>query len=305
MSEAADDHPEAARRRDELSAVLFVLAETAIFTVIFASEKLSGDEIPVIQLQFLRFLGGFLILFLLVLARGRKLADYRSRLWRLQILRTLLGVGGGAAALQAPLWVPYIDATAVELLDGVIAIFLGLIVLKERLAPLHWLGSLLLVVGALVVVLGQGAFSSGQAGGAAQQLYWVGLGVAGIAALCFGTEALLTRVLARQDRPMVIMLHINAIAVLLLAVPVILTWKAVPLLDLLPFLLLGPLGLLGQFCYIRACALAPVSLVGPVEYSRLIFAGLLGWLALQQVPSPLSLAGGAVLLAGGVILARR
>ncbi len=293
----------AQRKREEFAAFLFVLAETAIFTVIFASEKLTGDEIPVIQLQFLRFLGGFCILFVFVLLSRRRLATYRSRNWRLQILRSVLGVAGGAAALQAPLWVPYIDATAVELLDGVIVLFLGLIVLREQLQRLHWLGSGLLVLGAAIVVLGQGAFASGK--GDAWLLYWGGLGLSGVAALCFACQALITRVLARQDKPIVMMLHINGIAALLLAVPVAVIWRAVPLSDLLPFLLLGPLGLLGQFCYVRACALAPVSLIGPLEYSRLIFAGILGWIAFQQVPSDLSLAGGAVLLVGGVILTRR
>ncbi len=58
-------------------------------------------------------------------------------------------------------------------------------------------------------------------------------------------------------------------------------------------------------CYVRTCALAPVFLISPMEYSWLVFAGLLGWLAFQQAPTTTSLIGVVVLLFGGVLLARR
>ncbi len=304
MTERADPlEPETLRsRRGELAAIFFILSESAIFTVIFASEKLFGDEIPIFQLQFLRFFTGLLLLLALVAYRRRRLLDYRSELWRVQVLRSVLGVSAGAAALQAPLWAPLLDVTAVQLLDGVILLALGLIFLHERLVALHWLGSALLMSGAVMVVLGQGAFAGGSG---AYSLYWAGLALSALVALFFALEALLTRVLAQRDRPMVIMLHINAIASLLLLGPAIWLWTDIPFLELLPYLLLGPMGLIGQFCYVRACALAPVSLIGPVEYSRLIFAGLLGLLVFQQMPSTLSLIGAGVLLTGGVILARR
>lgn len=289
-------------RRFELIAILFILSESAIFTVIFASEKLFGDVIPILQLQFIRFFSGLVILLALIAYRRGRLLDYRSQLFPVQVLRSVLGVSAGAAALQAPLWAPLLDVTAVQLLDGVILLTLGLIFLHERLQALHWLGSALLLGGAVLVVLGQGAFTGGTG---AEALYWAGLALGALVALLFALEALLTRVLAKRDRPMVIMLHINAIASLLLLGPAIWLWAEVPILELLPYLLLGPMGLIGQFCYVRACALAPVSLIGPVEYSRLIFAGLLGLLVFQQVPSTYSLIGAAVLLTGGVILARR
>ena len=67
---------------------------------------------------------------------------------------------------------------------------------------------------------------------------------------------------------------------------------------------LGPAGLLGQYATIRGYRAAPLSVVGPVDYSWLVFAMLLGWLVFAEEPTPGTLAGAALILTGGAMLAR-
>lgn len=291
--------------RGELVAILFVLAESAIYTVIFSSEKLLGDQIPVLQLQFFRFFISLLLVLAFFALTRHRLMDCRSSLWPMHLLRGFLAVAAGAAALQAPLWAPLLDVTAVQMLDGLIAVTFGVLFLRERLLRRHWLGSALLLVGALTVVLGQGAFGGGSGIDRSEPFYWAGLGLSALVALLFASQALVTRVVAQRDGPLAMLLYLNIIASLLLLGPAIWVWTWISFWQLFPYLLLGPLNLLAQYFYVRACALAPISLIGPVEYSRLIFAGLLGLLFFQQLPSPVSLIGAAVLVTGGVILARR
>ncbi|MEQ8654114.1 MAG: DMT family transporter [Kiloniellales bacterium] len=302
-------------RRGELVAILFVLAESAIYTVIFSSEKLLGDQIPVLQLQFFRFFISLLLVLAFFVVTRHRLMDCKSRHWPMHLLRGFLAVAAGAAALQAPLWAPLLDVTAVQMLDGLIAVTFGVLFLRERLLRRHWLGSALLLVGAVTVVFGQGAFGQGAFGQGAfgggsgidrsEPFYWAGLGLSALVALLFASQALVTRVLAQRDGPLVMLLYLNIIASLMLLGPALWVWTWISFWQLFPYLLLGPLNLLAQYFYVRACALAPISLIGPVEYSRLIFAGLLGLLFFQQLPSLVSLIGAALLVTGGVILARR
>ncbi len=295
----------AERRRGEAIAILFVLAESAIYTVIFTSEKLLGDEVPVLQLQFLRFFTGLLLVLAFMAFKGKRLPDSVSPHWRLHLVRAVMAVAAGAFALQAPLWAPLLDVTAVQMLDGLLALALGMIFLGERLKPLHWFGSALLIAGAATVVLGEGAFVVEGSVSRSDPYYWAGLGFSALVAVFFAGQALTTRILAQRESALVLILYLNAIASVLLLGPALWVWTSPPFWQFLPYLMLGPLNLLAQFFYVRACAMAPISLIGPVEYSRLIIAGLIGLLFFQQMPSSLSLIGAAVLLTGGVILARR
>ncbi len=101
------------------------------------------------------------------------------------------------------------------------------------------------------------------------------------------------------------MLYANAFGTLLTAGPAFALWTPIDFADMLPYLLLGPISVLGQYCYMRGYSLAPASLVGPIDYSWLIFAGALGWVVFAQVPTLLSALGAAVLILGGVLLAQR
>jgi drug/metabolite transporter (DMT)-like permease len=52
--------------------------------------------------------------------------------------------------------------------------------------------------------------------------------------------------------------------------------------------------------------MAPLSVVGPVEYSWLLFAALIGWAFCDETPGlGVILGGGLILLAGGLLARAR
>ncbi len=185
--------PQRSSQRDEIAGIFWILAGSAIFTVIYASEKLSGGALSTPQLLFLRYLSGLVILLVALPLSGRRLGQFRSSLPTQQFIRTVFGVIGSAAATQAPVYVPLIDATAVGLLEGVLLVLLGVAFLGERMAPIHWLGAAIALGGAATVVFGQGAFTT------AQDIQgWLGIMLALAAALTFAIEGLMTRVLGAE-----------------------------------------------------------------------------------------------------------
>lgn len=60
-------------------------------------------------------------------------------------------------------------------------------------------------------------------------------------------------------------------------------------------------GTAGQLLLTRAYSLAPAARVGPLIYSAVVFAGVLGWLIWGETPDLLSLAGTALVIGAGVI----
>ena len=292
--------PGPGRRRDEITGVLWALLSAAIYTVIFAAEDLTGEEVSTTQLLFLRYSFAFLILLVLLPFTPGGLRGHRSEKPAGQFVAAVFGTIGAAAATQAPLYVPLIDSTAVSLLRGLIMVLLGAVLLGERIESIRWLGILIAFAGAVTVVLGEGAFSVSHGPGAS-----LGVVLSLTAALANAYLGIATKTLTAHDRAMTFVLYNSGFSALITLGPALLDWKPIDVSSLWPFFLLGALTILGHFAYSRGFALAPASLVAPIGYSGLIFASLLGWLALAEVPTLISCVGVVVLILGGVLATLR
>jgi len=74
------------------------------------------------------------------------------------------------------------------------------------------------------------------------------------------------------------------------------------------FLLLTALGALvtvAHACLIQALAVGEATAVTPFEYSRVVFAGLIGLFIFAEVPTVWTISGTVLILASGYYIARR
>jgi drug/metabolite transporter (DMT)-like permease len=112
----------------------------------------------------------------------------------------------------------------------------------------------------------------------------------------------LTRRLAGVDDPRTTILHtgIAAAALTSLAQPFVWIWPDASAWAV--FALIGALGGLGHYLLVLAFARAPASLLAPMAYTQLIWAGLSGWLVFGDVPDIWTLAGAGVIAAGGILV---
>ncbi|MBX9459449.1 MAG: DMT family transporter [Rhizobium sp.] len=278
-------------------AIGWVLLSTGLFSVIFASGKFAGETAAVVQINFLRAVGGLLVLGAIVVWQGGRLASYHSARPVRHFLRALLGVSGAVLAVQSQADMPMVDATALSMLYVVFVLVMGMMFFHERIGRRQGFGILICCLGAAVVMGARGAFRSFDAAYLLPASFAVG------AALLFACEGMLIKHLATFERPMALLLHVSVFAVALLAVPAWMAWKPLPLWDLLIYLALGPVGVFAQYCTIRGYGMADISIVGPVDYSWLIFASLIGFFFFGEIPT-WGVAGGAALIAaGGIVLA--
>ncbi len=285
--------------RSRVHAILWMLASTALYSLIFASGKLAGGEIPVRQIVFVRFVSGFLILLAIAFASGRRWRAFHSTRPATHVLRALCGVLGGICAIHAPVYMPIWDATAIGLTEGALTMLLAVLFLREAVSGKHWLAALVCTAGALVVVQGQGS-----------QAVFAGLNVhpaaviALLGALLIAAESILIKILSRRESALTVLLYVNGFACLLLALPVVILWQEVAVRQIAACLLLGPLALSGQYCFIRALRTADAAYLAPFGFSWILFAGLIGWVIFGETPSNATWLGSGLILAGGIALAR-
>ena len=281
-------------------AICWVAFGTALFSLTISSGKFAGAflglPITTAQIMIMRYLGGCSTVVLIVLASGKSIRSYRSNRPLSHLVRALFGVVSGWLLIQASAKMPSVDATALSLLYVVFIVILGMIVLHERLDRQHLLGITLCCMGAALIMVSRGAFQTLDA------VYVVPALLALLGAAVMAFEGLLIKLLAQADRPIVIIAHVNIFA-LAFAIPIaMLDWAPISFLDLLPFVVLGPVALFAQYCFVRGYSLADIAVVGPAEYVWLIYSALIG-LFFGEIPTAGVLIGAAVIAAGGIVLA--
>lgn len=280
-----------------IRAVAWVTVGTALFSLIFASGKFADGSASSLQILFLRYIGGLATLLLVVAARRERLSAYRSPKPRSHFMRAVFGASGGGALIYASANMPIVDATAIGLLYVVFVIPLGVLVLKERLDARQLGAIALCCAGAALVMASRGAFAGFRAA------YILPAGIAVLGAALLAVEGLMIKMLAHADRAMTVLLHVNAFGILLMAVPAAMQWVPLSPGSALSFVLLGPVAVTAQYCIVQGYRLASLSIVGPVDYTWLIFAGLIGFLFFGERPTLGVVAGAAIIAAGGIMLA--
>jgi drug/metabolite transporter (DMT)-like permease len=278
-------------------AIAWVATSTAIFSFIFASGKFAGDTASVFQINFLRQVGGFLTLAAIVAIGRDSLPSYRSKRPLAHFMRAICGVCGALAVIQASADMPIVDATAMSLLYVVFVVILGMLFFHERIGKRQWAGILICGGGAFAIMVSRGAFQHFDLGYIRPAL----LAMSGAA--LFALEGILIKVLSQSDRPMIVLVHVNIFGLLMLTAPALFAWKPLPLTDTLGYMLLGPLGIAAQYCTIRGYRMANLSVVGPVDYSWLVFAAVIGFVFFNEVPTSGVFLGAALITAGGIVLA--
>ena len=278
-------------------AILWVTLGTALFTIIYASGKMAHGIADPFQVIFLRYVSGFSTLIVVSFLFGDGLFSYRSKKPASHLLRAIFGCYGGAAIIHASAQMPILDATAISLLYVIFIVALGVVLLKERITRMHWLAIGVSSAGAAIVMGAQGAFQS------FDPAYLWPAAIALIGALLIAFEAILIRTLSQSEKTLTVLLHVNFFGLFLVAIPAFSAWQSINLTETLLILMLGPIAISAQFCVIRGYRIADVSIVGPVDYTWLLFAGLLGFLFFGEVPSGGVLFGAALIALGGVLLA--
>jgi len=297
MQESAIER-EGRRVPGQIQAIGLMALAVTLFAGLDAAGKYLASEmgVPVIQIMWLRFLGQFALILLLVPAFGILSAKglFITRRPGLQLIRSLM--------MAATTGFNFVALKYLRLDQTISIIFLTPLVVALLAGPFlgEWVGwrrAVAILVGFAGILL---VVRPGFADVHPAVLYSFA------AMLAYAAFSLLTRHLVAYDPPLVTLFYSMFVGTLL-PIPFVLDqWVAPPsALAWLLLLSLGILGGTGHYLYILAHRLAPASTVGPFIYLQAVSMTALGYIVFADVPDVWTIAGLCVVIASGIYLIHR
>lgn len=274
-----------------------------LFAFMFMLPKLVSSAVPPLQVAFLRYFAGFLTIlpFFLSVYGARDAwpqvaAPSRRRINLMHALRACCGLSSVALGTYAVTHIPLANAQAIAMTNGVFAVALAAVFLREKVGPGDVFAGAICLAGAIVV-----------AGPDLDAPGWISLGAAAalMQALAWGAEMVLLRFAAVNDTPQRTLVMVNGSACTILLITTAWLWQRLPPADLAILLAMGPIAIVGQYCNIRAFQMVETAKLVPIKYSGLIFAALLGLVFFDEWPRPAAIAGAVMICAGALHLARQ
>jgi drug/metabolite transporter (DMT)-like permease len=278
--------------------LLWTTAAGVIFSFLNALMRALGQQVDPFQSQFLRYFFGLLVLLPLVWHHG--VAAYRPKTMRGQFIR------GGLHTAGLYLWfvslpkIPLADMTAIGFTTPLFIMLGAWLVFKEQMRWERWLATVLGFAGVLIVVGPKLSLADGF--GPGPGLYHL-LMLA--SAPVFAASFLVTKALTRYETTGTILVW-QAISISLLSLPLALwAWQPLSPLQWFGFALCGVLGSSGHYCLTRSFVAADISATQSVKFLDLVWAVLLGWALFADIPSFSTIAGGMLISAATLWVARR
>ncbi len=86
--------------------------------------------------------------------------------------------------------------------------------------------------------------------------------------------------------------------------PALYVWHMPTPVELAALGAVAVLGIANQVCFITACRVGEMTVVAPLDYTRLLFAGILGYVAFGEIPDEMAVLGALIIVASGFFLRR-
>jgi drug/metabolite transporter (DMT)-like permease len=269
-----------------LAVMLFAGADVATkhLTMLYAVPLVAG----------LRYLVNMVLLAVVLgPSHGRALLK-TQRTW-LVVLRSLCLASATLTMGLALRYMPVGETVAIIYIFPVLVMIAGATLLGEKVSLVGWLGAALGFLGVLLIMRpGSG-------------LDPVGVALALVNALFGAGYHLLSRVLAKTESTVAMLFNTAFVGTVVFGALVIFGGVGtIPSgLDWVWLLALGAAATVGHFLFTAAYREAPASLLAPVNYMHLVWAGILGWLVFGHAPDGLSIFGMGLVATAGIAVAIR
>lgn len=224
---------------------------------------------------------------------GRGVGSLGTSQIRLYLLRACISMCAMTTWFIALALIPIGEVTALSFLAPLFTTIGAALVLGEVVRLRRWTATLIGFCGALIIIRpGMAEMSLG---------CWFALG----SAVFMGTSALIIKTLTRGDDPWTIVFISHLIMIPMALIPALFVWTW-PTLEVWLFLMAtGPVAVLGHLFLTKAFSVTDVSIVAAVDFSRLPFAVLIGWLAFGELTDIWTWVGALVIFTSSLYIVRR
>lgn len=206
------------------------------------------------------------------------------------ILNAILRVIAIFSTYYAYANLPLAFAASIGFTGPMITIMLAILILREKVGLQKWIAVIIGYGGVLIMMQPEHYAAT------------LAIIVALLANLWSSLAKIVTKEITRQDSTLQIMLYTNVLSLIIAGIAAGYLWVTPPKSDWLFILLIGLMGSLSQFSYLKALDKGQVSLIAPFEYTRLLFAIPIGLVFFNEIPTIHAIIGSTLIITASAYL---
>ena len=276
---------------DNVKGALILMIAAFGFALMAALIKLAGSRLPVTQILFVRQIGMVIMLLPVLVTHFPDVV--RTQRFDLQLTRVLFALIAMLCGFTAIIHMPLAEATALGFAKSFFVTIFAVIVLKETVGVYRWSAVAIGFIGVLIMLRpGTDSFS----------IYGL---MAVIGAASAGFVMVIIRLLSRSDSPNTILMFQAVGVAIVMIVPAILNWVPPTPREWSILAAIGFVSFFAQKANIYAFKFGEASMLASLDYVRLIYATLFGWLLFSQLPGVATWVGAGIIVLASIYTVRR
>lgn len=261
-----------------------MLTSAATFTLMTTLVKFLGADYPAAVQNFYRQAAGLLILTPVIIRNP--VAAFRTTRTGLLLFRSAAGTVATMLSFYSYQKMPLADANVLSFTRTLWLVPLAAFVLHEKVGPRRIGATIVGFAGVLFMV---------QPGATTAAAGWPTL-AALVAALLFAFTITGMKVMTRDHSPLTLMVWAASLGFVFALPPAMFVWRWPGGIDLLLLVIMGTLGTITQGCYIKGMSIGDAAAMAPIDYTRLVFAIMLGYGLFNDIPNATTLMGAAIVI---------
>ncbi len=270
--------------------VLWALLAAIFMSFMAVIAKYLGNELNSFEVAFFRAFFGWIAILQFVGRAGA--ASLKTNRMTLHTLRGLFGSAAMMSGFFALTHLPLAMATSLSFARPLFMIILAILFLGEVVRARRWTATVVGLVGVLVVVRPTGSI---------EPAAFISI----FSAFMVASAMVVTKLMAPSERPATVIFYAGIFASVLTLIPALIVWETPSFAQFGLLIAMGAIGTLGSNCMIRAISAGEATVVAPVEYVRIIFAAILGFLVFSEVPDAFVGLGAAIIVGSTLYITLR
>jgi drug/metabolite transporter (DMT)-like permease len=281
--------------------IVLKLISAVLFAVMSALIRYLGARYPIGEVVFYRSAFAIVPVVLVYAWRGELMSAVRTERPFGHANRGVLSVVGMFCNFGALARLPLIEANAISFTSPLISVALAALVLKERVRIYRWSAVTIGFIGVLVVLAphftgDELTIAMASATGVAGVIYALAGSVTNAGTM------IQTRWLTQSETTSSIVFYFSLICALAGLVTLPFGWITPTRTELAALAAIGFLGGIGHILLTESYRYASASVVAPFDYTSMIWALILGYAMFGEAPTPMIVAGSAIIAASGLFV---
>ncbi len=265
------------------------MASSFLFALQSAGIKSLSPRLDIWQIIFLR--SAMLALFVLPFALHQRAVA--TRRIGAHFGRAVIGLSGFITYVYAITHAPLADVTALGFTKVIFTVLLAIALFGEVVGWRRWLAVLVGFAGVVIMVRpGSAPLDPALMAALANAVLSAGI-------------VMTLKQLSRTEAPETIVFYFGLFSTALMAIPAALTWVEPTPREWLILLVLSLISAAAQSLSVRGWAVGEASVMAPLGYFHLIYAGALGFFLFGEIPDFWAIAGSAVIVASTLYITLR